>query len=129
MSRAAWALRTSESWVSVWRPMRTIEVVSLTGRAEDSGIARLAMFLARSPMRSSVEAIFIAAIRPRRSPATGWRSAIRRTTLSSSATSMLSSARSRSITARARLASRSCTDCSALASSSSQIPPISEMRA
>ena len=60
--------------------MRTIEVVSLTGRAEESGIARLAMFLARSPMRSSVEAIFIAAISTRRSAATGWRSAITFTT-------------------------------------------------
>ena len=42
---------------------------------------------------------------------------------------MASSARSRSITSRASAASRSCTDSSALASSSSQIPPISEIRA
>ena len=45
-----------------------------------SGIARLAMFFARSPIRSSVEAIFIAAISTRRSAATGWRSAITFTT-------------------------------------------------
>ena len=38
------------------------------------------MFLARSPIRSSVEAIFIAAISTRRSAATGWRSAITFTT-------------------------------------------------
>ena len=109
--------------------MRTIEVVSLIGRAEMSGIARLAMFLARSPIRSSVEAIFIAAISTRRSAATGWRSAITFTTVSSSAISMASSALSRSITSRASAASRPCTDSSALDSSSSQSPPISEIRA
>jgi hypothetical protein len=34
--------------------MRAIEVVNLAVRAEESGIARLEMFLERSPMRSSV---------------------------------------------------------------------------
>ena len=87
------------------------------------------MFFARSPIRSSVEAIFIAAISARSSAAAGWRSAITRTTVSSSAISIASSVRSRSITSRASAASRPCTDCSALASRSSPIPPISEIRA
>ena len=87
------------------------------------------MFLARSPIRSSVEAIFIAAISTRRSAATGWRSAITFTTLSSSAISIASSALSRSTTSRASAASRACTDSSALDKSSSASPPISEIRA
>ena len=74
--------------------MRVTPAISLRGNASDMAWVRLAMFLARSPMRSRSEATRIATMISRRSRAIGWRLAIVRIAFSSiwrSRTSIFSS--------------------------------------
>ncbi len=87
--------------------MRSMERVSgVIGSASVSTRVRLAMFLAKSPQRSRLEAIFIAATVLRRSLAMGWRRAMRRMALRSMSASSTSSRSSRPTTSSAAAWSR-----------------------
>ena len=63
--------------------MRVTPVISLRGSWSDMAWVRLAVFLARSPMRSRSEATRIATMISRRSRAMGWRLAMVRIAFSS----------------------------------------------
>ena len=67
------------------------ELNGCIGCASEMTMARLAIFLARSPVRSSAVASFMAATVLRRSSAIGWRRAIRRMHLRSTSFSSSSS--------------------------------------
>src|SRR5690606_23850151 len=85
---------------------------------------RLAIFLARSPIRSSSALIFSAANVARRSVASGWRSANRRMTLRSRSACAASTCLSRSITFSASDGSRLTTAWMESATMLSAMPPM-----
>ena len=90
----------------------------------DTASARLAMFLARSPVRSRSPAIFSTVMMWRRSLAMGWRRAIIRMVCSCSSRSSWSMARSLATALSASLGSRFSSESKACASSRSARPPI-----
>ena len=105
--------------------MRSIERVSgMIGSASAITSARLAMFLAKSPVRSRLQLILSAATVRRRSWATGWRSAIVLIVLRSMSRCMSSSRSSRPISVCARKGSRSTTARTASATCCSARPPM-----
>src|SRR5690606_24806210 len=94
-----------------------------------STMARFAMFFARSPIRSRSVEILIAEMASRRSVATGWRSAMRRTACSSISLSIWSMRLSSRTVRSASSPSRRPTASMAAASCASVSPPIWAMRA